>query len=169
MLLAFDLQEPWSCHQIYKVFEDKYSEIFGRPIVDAWRIIFLDKIMERIENAIPEIRNEPLQRYRLTRYFLLYCLANLLKEDQEASELVSDCRGLVLDEDKLDILLASLEGIVRRLCVDLRFEFIEDDNAPDYKSALKSPSQVANLEKRLRRSFMHDVARGREELPSASF
>ena len=30
-LLSFDIQEPWSAHQIYKVFDDKYAEIFGGP------------------------------------------------------------------------------------------------------------------------------------------
>ena len=35
LLLAFDIQEPWSCHQIYKVFDEKYTEIFGRPAVNA--------------------------------------------------------------------------------------------------------------------------------------
>ena len=43
LLLAFDLDEPWSCHQTYKVFDEKYAEIFARPEVTAHRIIFLSK------------------------------------------------------------------------------------------------------------------------------
>ena len=61
MLLAFDLKEPWSCHQIYKVFDEKHAEIFGRPSVDAWRIILLTKIMETIEGTLAMIGNEPIQ------------------------------------------------------------------------------------------------------------
>jgi hypothetical protein len=49
LLLAFDLAEPWSCHQTSRVFDEKYNEIFGRPDVNAQRIIFLHKIMELIE------------------------------------------------------------------------------------------------------------------------
>src|SRR5690606_26938590 len=30
LLMAFDLNEPYSCHQVYKVFDDKYADIFGR-------------------------------------------------------------------------------------------------------------------------------------------
>lgn len=40
LLLAFDAMEPYSCHQIYKVFDEKYAEIFGRPEVNAGRIVF---------------------------------------------------------------------------------------------------------------------------------
>lgn len=72
LLMAYDLKEPWSCHQIYKVFDEKYAEVFGRPVVDAWRIILLVKMMAKIEESLPTIGFAPIERYRLTRYFLLY-------------------------------------------------------------------------------------------------
>lgn len=169
LLLAFDVREPWSCHQIYKVFDEKYSEIFGRSVVNAWRIVLLTKIMARIEEAIPEIGNQAIQRYRLTRYFLLYAIAKILDEDEGARPILIDPTALLTDADRCDRVLGAIEGIARRLCVDLRFEFVEGDSGLDFKVMLKSPVQVPNLEAKLRRSFLHDVARGREEMPSAAF
>lgn len=54
-LRAFDLEEPWTTHRKYEVFEDKHSELFGRPATTADRIVMLDVIMEMIDGAIPKI------------------------------------------------------------------------------------------------------------------
>lgn len=81
LLLAFDLDEPWSCHQTYKVFDEKYAEIFARPEVTAHRIMFLAKVMELIENHISDIKNPPFARYGLTKYMLLATLKKLLYSD----------------------------------------------------------------------------------------
>ena len=169
LLLAFDVEEPWSCHQIYKVFDEKYSEIFGRKIVSAWRIILLFKIMSRVEVALGDIGNQAIQRYRLTRYFLMYAISKIIAEDDQAKQVFEDPRGLLEDEDRCERVLDVIESIAKRLCVDLRFELVEDDNAADYKAVLKSSAQVPKMELKLRRSFLHDVARGREEMPSQAF
>jgi len=52
-LLAFDVQEPWSAHQIYKVFDEKYAEIFGRPEVTAQRAIFVHRLMGVVDKSLP--------------------------------------------------------------------------------------------------------------------
>ena len=31
MLLSYDLMQPWSAHQTYKVFDETYRDIFSRP------------------------------------------------------------------------------------------------------------------------------------------
>nr|WP_314441713.1 AIPR family protein [uncultured Sphingomonas sp.] len=55
LLLAFDLDEPHSCHQIYKVFDEKYAEIFGRPEVTASRIVFIHELFEVIDSRMVEL------------------------------------------------------------------------------------------------------------------
>lgn len=169
LLMAYDLGEPWSCHQIYKVFDEKYAEVFGRPAVDAWRIILLSKMMEKIEESLSTINYPPLERYRLTRYFLLYAISQLLAEDEDARQLLSTPRALLQDDGRLERFLNTTRTLAARYCVDLREEFVSADDAPDYKSALKSPVSVQHMEKQFRRSYMHDVARDRERLPSAEF
>lgn len=168
LLMAYDLREPWSCHQIYKLFDEKYAELFGRPAVNAWRIILLSKMMSSIEASLPTIRLAPIERYRLTRYFLLYAISRLLDEDEAARETLSNPETLLKDEERLSRFLTTIRTIAARYCVDMREEFRLAD-APDYKSVLKSPTQVQDMESRFRRSYMHDVARDRERLPSVDF
>src|SRR6185312_4251537 len=64
-LRAFDLREPWVTHRKFEVFEDKYSEIFGRPEVTADRIVLCQVIMEEIEKAVPNIENKLFGKYAL--------------------------------------------------------------------------------------------------------
>ncbi len=168
LLMAYDLREPWSCHQIYKVFDEKYAEVFGRPVVNAWRIILLSKMMVKIEESLPTIGFVPIQRYRLTRYFLLYAISRLLEEDDAAQHILSTPMALLEDGERLERYLNTVRTVAARYCVDLREEFVGAE-AQDYKSVLKSPTQVQEMESRFRKSYMYDVARDREKLPSADF
>ena len=168
LLLAFDVREPWSCHQIYKVFDEKYNDIFGRPSVTAWRIILLNKIMERIVEALPEIQNVPLQRYRLTRYLLAYAVAKTLDEGPNAKRWIDAPEDLLTNQRKLGTFLAQIDRLARFLCLELRFELGGQDSPLDYKAGLKSPLQVQEIEKKIRRAYLHDVTRGKEEIPGVS-
>lgn len=47
--MAFDLKEPWATHRKYQVFDEKYSDIFGRPEVNADRIVFCHTLMGCIQ------------------------------------------------------------------------------------------------------------------------
>lgn len=169
LLMAYDLGEPWSCHQIYKVFDEKYADLFGRPVVDAWRIILLSKMMAKIEESLPTIGFAPIQRYRLTRYFMLYAISRLLEEDNDAKEILCSPRALLENKERLERFLNTIRSVAARFCVDLREEFVAAAEAPDYKSVLKSPTQVNEMESRFRKSYMYDVAREREKFPSAEF
>lgn len=169
LLMAYDLKEPWSCHQIYKVFDEKYAEVFGRPVVDAWRIILLSKIMVKIEESLPTIGFVPIQRYRLTRYFLLYAVSCLFEDDAGAKDVLGCPKALLEDGERLKRFLNTIRTVSARYCVDLREEFVAAAEAPDYKSVLKSPVQVQEMERQFRRSYMYDVARDREKMPSADF
>lgn len=169
LMMAYDLHEPWSCHQIYKVFDEKYVDIFGRPAANAWRIILLTKVMEKIVESLPTVKFEPLQRYRLTRYFLLYAISKLLDEDDGARKVLSDPQRLLKSDGQLQKFLNSVRTVAARYCVDLKAEFVDQRNPPDYKAALKSPIQSADLEERFRKSYKYDVARDREKMPSEEF
>lgn len=162
LLLAFDVGEPWSCHQIYKVFDEKYSDVFGRPAVNAWRIILLKKMMDKIEGCLKHIQNVPIQRYRLSRYFVLFAIAKIIEDDEVAEHWASRPNDLLTNAKVCEAFLGAVEGIASRLCVDLRFELCVGDPVPDYKAVLKSPTGVQDLEGRIRLSFERDVARERE-------
>jgi hypothetical protein len=61
-ILAFDVQEPSSAHQIYKVFDEKYAEIFGRPEVTAERVIFITELTLAVAEAMAEVKTDQWPR-----------------------------------------------------------------------------------------------------------
>ena len=100
---------------------------------------------------------------------MLYAISRLLEEDDAARTVLIDPEALLKDEARLEKFLNSVRTVVARYCVDLRAEFVAAQNAPDYKAVLKSPTQAQEMEGRFRKSYHYDVARNREQMPSAEF
>jgi hypothetical protein len=159
-LLAFDLLEPWSCHQIYKIFDEKYAEIFGRVEVDYQRILFVTDLAEVVESCLGQIENVPLGHYALTKYFLLYTLSRALREVYESVAVVKNPASLDT-EDRTKRFIVLCAEIVKGLVVDLNYEVKQRGVSFDYKALLKSPKQSEELASELLRSYAKDVARGR--------
>jgi hypothetical protein len=158
ILLSFDVQEPWSAHQIYKVFDENYAEIFGRPEVTAGRIVFLFNLDRVVDRSLDQLKNRQMASYGLTRYFLLCLLAEILATGESASAVIR--RPEDYDTKVHESLLATVEEILKTLLIDL------DLAAPegyDYKSVLKSPLQSAELSRGLRADYEKDVRRGKAE------
>lgn len=166
LLLAFDLMRPESCHQVYKLFDDMYAEIFARPVVTAHRIIFLHLIMGRITGAMTGIEYKPLSKYGLTRFFLLSVVAELIKGDDGASAYLKDPAAL-FENGKVERFMDGIGEIVDSLIVDLNYEVRDAGEQFDYKGDLKSPSKVRDLRNKLLRSYEKDVARKKCEPLSA--
>lgn len=160
LLLAFDLMEPESCHQIYKVFDDKYSDIFARRAVDAYRIIFLHELMVRIREAANDITFKPLAKYGLTRFFLLSVISELIDSSIICKEYVKSPKR-IFDESRLDSLLDGLKEILDSLIIDLNYEVVELGEQFDYKGDLKSPKKIKELRSRLLKSYAKDLKRGK--------
>ncbi len=160
LLLAFDLMEPETCHQVYKLFDDKYAEIFARPAVNANRIIFLHLLMERIQATAPLIDYKPLSKYGLTRFFLLSVLSELMRGDNIGKEIFQNPK-LLFDQEKLELFLDATQAILKAIIVDLNYEVNEMGEKFDYKGDLKSPVKLRELRATLLRSFEKDVARNK--------
>lgn len=158
-LLAIDLREPWSCHQIYKVFDEKYAEIFGRIEVNANRIIFIMHIMKIIEDNLDGIEVKPLAHYALTKYFLASVLSKITRSKEKSLEVMKNPENLT-EEQRIEF-LGKCNDIVASLVIDLNYEVAEKGSEFDYKSVLKSPKQVDELTSLLLKSYAKDVARGK--------
>lgn len=158
-LLAFDLGEPWSAHQIYKVFDEKYNQIFGRPEVTAVRVIFMYRLLELVDNVLPDVASQPMASYKLTRYFLLYLLSRILRKNDASNRVVAD--PSILPDEQLDKFYSKCEEILGGAVVDLNYEAEQPDF--DYKSVLKSPKQVESLTSDMLRSYDKDVKRNKAE------
>ena len=160
-LLAFDLLEPWSAHQVYKVFDEKYSDIFGRPEVTAQRIVFVQELMEAVDEALSDLENRSMASYTLTRYFLLFVLSKILRNRPESYEVIKDPGALSLRVGMESDFVQKCSEILKTIVIDLNYETNALDF--DYKTVLKSPTQCAELAKTLLSSYDKDVARGKAE------
>ena len=158
-LLAFDVQEPWSAHQIYKVFDEKYAKIFGGPEVTAERVIFVHKLMGVVGKGLPKLKNKPMASYTLTRYFMLYLLSRILRENEVSKPYVAN--PALLTERQMEDFLVKCENILATVVVDLNYESKSVDF--DYKSVLKSPRQGFDLAQRILASYEKDVEREKAE------
>jgi hypothetical protein len=161
LLLAFDLNEPWACHQTYKVFDEKYAEIFARPEVTAHRIIFLAKMMNLIEAHLADVANPSLGHYGLTKYMILATIKKLLNSDPIGRRV---CQApIILFKDKrLDCVLKLIDDLLTSIIIDLNHE-VSQGALGDYKSDLKSKNSVEKFMSELLRSYEKDRARGKAE------
>ena len=157
--LAFDVQEPWSAHQIYKVFDEKYAEIFGRPEVTAQRVIFVHRLMGVVDQSLPKLKNRPMASYTLTRYFMLYLLSEILRDNDASSPYVAN--PALLTEPQMEEFLGKCAEILKTVVVDLNVESKSVDF--DYKSILKSPRQGGELAQAILASYEKDVEREKAE------
>ncbi|WP_116116006.1 AIPR family protein [Austwickia chelonae] len=158
-LLAFDVQEPWSAHQIYKVFDEKYAEIFGRPEVTAQRVIFVHRLMGVVNKSLPKLKNRPMASYGLTRYFMLYLLSEILRGNDASRPYIAKPDSLT--ESQMAEFLSKCEEILKTVVVDLNVESKSVDF--DYKTILKSPRQGGDLAQAILASYEKDVEREKAE------
>lgn len=156
-LLAFDLLEPWSAHQVYKVFDEKYAQIFGRPEVNANRVIFMHRLLGIVDDSLPNLKNRPMASYTLTRYFLLYVLSRILRANDVSKLHVVD--PSLLKGDSQASFLAVCGEIMKTVVVDLNYE--SGSTEFDYKTVLKSPTQSSALGDVMISSYEKDVARAK--------
>jgi hypothetical protein len=169
LLLAFDLRQPYSCHQIYKVFDDFYAEIFGRPQVTAPRIILLSEIMKVVEGELDSLNSRPFAHYTLTRFFILYVLREILRGDEVGAKFASDPRELIDDDAKMELFRTIVVDLIKGIVIDLNHETKEFGESFDYKSMLKNREQILRLGGTLIASYNKDVARGKADTISEAW
>jgi hypothetical protein len=163
-LLAFDLRQPWSCHQTYKLFDDLHAEIFARPEVNADRVVVVHDAFDVITSSLPNIQDQLLAGYRLTRYFLLYLLREALALDDRGKEFCADPGPFLNATRGRQRVRDCLEAVIKDLVVDLNAELkerTENGNPFDYKRELKSAKSVRDLAFNILPSYQKAIPRGR--------
>ena len=164
ILLAFDLREPWTCHQTYKLFDELHNPIFARREVTGTRIVAQYQAYLSVQDVLPQVKLEVLAKYRLLRFFLLFLLRIALESDELGKSFCQD-PSLFLDvRDGESRLRRCCAVILKDLVIDLNAEVDEreeDGNAFDYKRELKSPQSVRALQQSIIPMYMKAVARGR--------
>ena len=164
ILLAFDVRQPWSCHQSYKLFDELHLDIFARPEVDAVRIVALYQAYLAVLHALSEVQPQVLGKYRLVQYFLLSLLRMALDSDPIGRNFCQDPTPFVADADWERRLQRSFSRVLADLIIDLNAE-VESRSADgepfDYKRELKSPQSVRGLQQSIIPMYKKAVDRRR--------
>lgn len=163
LLLGFDLDEPYSTHQIYKLFEDKFSEIFGRPEVSAARIVFLHDLFINVSERMSEIEHPQVAGYALTKFFVLNVMRKIMEMSDRSYALVTQRAQMAIADERAAV-LGSVPAVLGDLLVDLKYEIGERGEAFDYKSDLKSPEEVRRLRASLLSSYEKEMKKGKAAL-----
>jgi hypothetical protein len=107
VLLAFDLKQPWTCHQNYKILDELHADIFARPEVTADRILAVVDLHSTVVKCMEGLDNGMLAAYRLSQYFILYLLRQALELDNVGKEFCAD-PGKFLRVDRVKTLQESI-------------------------------------------------------------
>src|ERR1017187_9953869 len=101
ILLAYDVKEPWSCHQTYRLFDDLHASIFGRPEVNGDRIVAVYEMYEASREKLNLMKNELFAHYGLSKFLLLYLVRSAIETDdtgieltQRPSDFLSEPKGM---------------------------------------------------------------------------
>lgn len=164
-LLALDLGEPWACHQKYKVMDDSYSKIFGRPEVTGAKIIGLHSILDSITETLDSFDDQLFGHYTLTKYFLGYAVSEIIKDDPKGKKVYQNIHTIV-QNGKLPTFLEVFKELASTTVSDLNAE-VEDlrdsDEGFDYKRDLKSTKWCRTMSGKLRAAYAKDVKRKKAE------
>ena len=148
LLLAFDLKQPWACHQSYKILDELHAAIFSRTEVNSHRVVAMVDLMAEIMSASTTIENQLIGAYRLTRYFLMYLLREALETDDEGRRFCKDPSLFISAQNGREKLRKSIKPVVSDLVIDVNAELREREIAGkpfDYKREFKSANSVREL------------------------
>jgi len=163
VLLAFDLEQPWTCHQSYRYFDDLHSDIFGRPVVTAERIVGLIAVRDAVVASLAKLDNQLAACYSVTPFFVMYLVKQALQLDSLGKDFCHDPGRFVRDRS-FDAVVKTLRQISDDLTVDLNAELAEREEAGnpfDHKRELKSANAVRALRSAVLPSYQKAVSRKR--------
>lgn len=163
VLLAFDLDQPYSCHQSYRYFDDLHSDIFNRPEVTAVRIVALCALYEAVKDGLTNLKPALVASYSVTPFFVLHLLHKALLLDESGKEFCRDPKPF-LDSIGFEGIRAVAQPIVNDLIVDLNAEIEErsrSDRPFDHKRELKSANAVRSLQAGIIPSYEKAIRRNR--------
>lgn len=169
VLLAFDLGQPWACHQTYRLFDELHSQIFARPDVTATRIVTRIDAFTTVGEELDTLDHVLVRKYTLTKYFLLHLLYEALRTDEVGLQLIANPSELVGDPIQpktRENLKEAFRQVLQDLLIDLNYEIEahEEEEYFDYKRVLKSPTEIRALRREALASYRKLV--GRKRVPS---
>lgn len=146
-----------------------HSDIFARPNVTGSRIFALWKAFHAVIPALNEIENDAFAKYTLTRNFLAYLVASIIRSDPVGSRVLDNVDKVIANGKLLDFVAAYAELAVA-VANDLNAEVAaDDDEVFDHKTHLKSKKWCEMTEAKILAQFKKDVARKKADPISDQF
>lgn len=149
VLLAFDVREPESCHQNYKLFDELHSKIFGRPEVNAGRIVALRDLDALIRSELLGLDDKLFASYSLTPFLIHFLLREVLElAESGGSDFCKDPSPFAVTPDDRKRLRYAVAPTVKAIVDMVGAEMKRRKEAGaefDHKKDLKSPSKIKEL------------------------
>jgi hypothetical protein len=147
-----------------------YAEIFGRPQVTSSWIILLNEIMKAIKGELDSLNSRPFAHHTLTRFFILYVVAEIIHSDQMGGEVCERSQRFNSRRcAKMVKFMKIVTFIIKGVVIDLNHETVEFGENFDYKSMLKNREQILKLGNALISSYKKDGARGKADTISRAW
>lgn len=163
LLLAADLEQPWNCHQKYKIMDELHSAIFGRPNVTGARVLALWRCFQTIPAALSELDNRSFATYNLTKFFLFYAVMDVIKAESDGQKLLKSLDAIAA-KGKIDKLAEGFAVLAQNTTIDLNAEIApEEDEYFDYKNDLKSQKWCKTMSAKLLAQYKKDIRRDKAE------
>ncbi|HYJ84459.1 MAG TPA: AIPR family protein [Pyrinomonadaceae bacterium] len=168
LLRAFDKKEPWATHRKSEVVDlnKQYSAIFVRTEVRADRIVLCWVIGEVVSAALPQLTNELVRKYNLTKYVIVYIVRTILETDDLFQEITQYPERFVRSKTDREWFRHCIEGIVAETVIDLNAELDGYGEDFDYRDKLRDEAWVKDLTRTLVADRLKLVLRKR--IPSFS-
>ncbi|MGI9569454.1 MAG: AIPR family protein [Desulfobulbia bacterium] len=160
VLLSMNLGESWSCHQKFKVMDESHAKIFGRSDVDGAKIIALYEALQSVIPSLEGFDDTLFGHYTLTRYFLAYAVAEIIKSDPAGQKLFLSF-NTIIKKNKLDDFKKIFALLASTTVDDINAEIAEivEKGNFDYKRDLKSPNWCRTICGKLKSAYSKDVKR----------
>ncbi len=162
-LMAFDLKTPWATHRKYQIFEDKHSDLFGRPIVNADRILFCHVITTVITQQQDSLTNALFAKYALTKFFILYILRLIFESREDSKLIIKSPKTFIREPDSRRCFSAAIEKLLAEVITDLNAEIDQLGEDFDYRGKLRDEDWCKKLAHEIAATHIKLVARGRIE------
>lgn len=159
LLIAFDLAEPWTTHRKYQIFEDRYTEIFGRPNVTADKIVQLYEISKILRDKLPELKNQLVGKYLLTLFVMLFAIRRVLEQDVVGKDIILSPHKYVRQHETRQKFKQLMISVIADLIIDLDVETQDLPADFDYRGKLRDRDYVLDIVNKLLASHRKDVIR----------
>jgi hypothetical protein len=162
-IVAFDLMEPWTTHRKYQVFDERYTQIFGRPDVTADKIVFLYEISEALKRSLPALKNDLVGKYVLTKFIMLLTVRRILELDGIGGDMIAAPEKYIRDAKNRARFQKTMDALISALIIDLDVETQDLGTDFDYRGKLRDKEYVVSLVNTLVATYRKDLLRNKAQ------